>query len=73
MDIADVRQKYENDLLRLPNVNGVAIGEKAGKPVIKVFVTHKVPESLLQPQEIVPKTLNGFETDVEEIGPITVL
>lgn len=73
MDIADVRQKYENDLLRLPNVNGVAIGEKAGKPVIKVFVTHKVPESSLQPQEIVPKTLNGFETDVEEIGPITVL
>ena len=73
MDIADVRQKYENDLLRLPNVNGVAIGEKAGKPVIKVFVTHKVPESSLQPQEIVPKTLDGFETDVEEIGPITVL
>ena len=49
MDIADVRQKYENDLLRLPNVNGVAIGDKAGKPVIKVFVTHKVPESSLQP------------------------
>ena len=73
MDIADVRQKYENDLLRLPNVNGVAIGEKAGKPVIKVFVTHKVPESSLQPQENVPKTLDGFETVVEEIGPITVL
>ena len=73
MDIANVRQKYENDLLGLPNVNGVAIGDKAGKPVIKVFVTHKVPESSLQPQEIVPKTLDGFETDVEEIGPITVL
>jgi len=73
MDIADVRQKYENDLLRLPNVNGVAIGEKAGKPVIKVFVTHKVPEFSLQPQEIVPKALDGFETNVEEIGPVTVL
>jgi len=33
----------------------VGIGEKAGKAVIKVFVTHKVPESALQPQEIVPK------------------
>jgi hypothetical protein len=73
MDIADVRQKYENDLLRLPNVNGVAIGEKAGKPVIKVFVTHKVPEFSLQPQEIVPKALDGFEANVEEIGPVTVL
>lgn len=73
MTIADVRQKYENDLLRLPNVNGVAIGDKAGKPIIKVFVTHKVPESSLQPEEIVPKTLDGFETDVEEIGFITAL
>jgi hypothetical protein len=39
--------------------------------VIMVFVTHKVPESALRPQEIVPKTLEGYETDVEEIGVIT--
>ena len=37
----------------------------------KVFVTHKVPESALQPQEVVPKTLEGWETDVEEIGVVT--
>lgn len=73
MGITDVRQKYENILLSLPNVNGVAIGEKAGKPAILVFVTHKVPESSLQPQEIIPKTLDGFETDVQEIGSITAL
>jgi len=73
MDIAGVIQKYENDLLRLPNVNGIGIGDKAGEPVIKVFVTHKVPETSLQPQEIVPKTLDGFETDIEEIGHITAL
>ena len=73
MDITNVKQKYENYLLSLPNVNGVAIGEKAGKPTILVFVTHKVPESSLQPQEIVPKILDGFETDVEEIGSITAL
>jgi len=54
-----------------PNVNGVGIGKKGRKEVIKVFVTHKVPEASLQPQEVVPKKLDGYETDVEEIGVIT--
>lgn len=71
MSIEAVKEKNEERLMRLPNVTGVGIGEKAGKAVIKVFVTHKVPESALQPQEIVPKTLEGYETDVEEIGVVT--
>ena len=64
-------KKYEEQLLRLPNVTGVGIGEKAGKVVIKVFVTHKVPESVLQPQEVIPKMLEEWATDVEEIGVVT--
>jgi hypothetical protein len=52
-------------------VTGVGIGKKAGKKLLKVFVTRKVPTSSLQPQEIVPETLEGYETDVEEIGVIT--
>lgn len=71
MSIEVVKRKYEEQLMRLPNVTGVGLGEKAGKPVIKVFVTHKVPESALQPEEVVPKTLEGYETDVEEIGVVT--
>lgn len=71
MSIETVKEKNEERLMRLPNVTGVGIGEKAGKAVIKVFVTHKVPESALGPQEIVPKTLEGYETDVEEIGVVT--
>ena len=73
MDIMDVKQKHEDALLSLPNVNGVAIGTKAGKQVIKVFVTHKVPLSSLQPSEIIPKNLEMFETDIEEIGTISAL
>ena len=69
--IETIRQKYENQLMELPNVTGVGIGEKAEKKVIKVFVTQKIPESQLQPQQIVPKSLDGFETDVEEIGTVT--
>ena len=55
----------------LPNVTGVGIGEKEGKEVIVVFVTHKVPRRALQPHEIVPKVLEGYGTDVEEIGTVT--
>jgi hypothetical protein len=71
MTIEAAKRKYEEQLLRLPNVTGVGIGEKAGKPVITVFVTHKVPESALQPQEVVPRTLEGWATNVEEIGVVT--
>jgi hypothetical protein len=70
MGIEPIMKKYEAQLMRLPNVTGVGIGKKAGKEVIKVFVTHKVPESALQPQEVVPKTLEGYETDIEESGVI---
>ncbi len=71
MSIHDVKAKYEAQLMRLPNVTGVGIGEKAGKPVIRVLVTHKVPESTLRPEETVPKTLEGSAVDVEEVGIIT--
>ena len=68
MGVEALRQRYADQLMRLPNVTGVGIGQKAGKPVIKVFVSQKVPESALLPQEVVPKTLEGYETDVDEIG-----
>ncbi len=70
MNIEAVRRTYEEQLMPLPNVTGVGIGEQKGKKVIRVFVTHKVPESDLQPQEILPKTLEGYEVDVEEIGVV---
>lgn len=71
MDINSVKVKYEEQLMRLPHVNGVGIGKKGGEEVIKVFVTSKVPESDLQPHEIIPKRLDGYRTDVEELGVVT--
>ena len=71
MSIEDVKTKHEDKLMQLPNVTGVGIGEEAGKAVIKVFVTHKVPKSDLQPQNMVPKMLEGWKIDVEEIGVVT--
>jgi hypothetical protein len=66
MSIESVMRKYEVQLMRLPNVTGVGIGEKKGKEVIIVFVKRKVSEVALQPSEIIPKTLEGYETNVEE-------
>ena len=71
MSTEDVQRKYEEHLLQLPNVIGLAPGEKGGKPAIKVYVTHRVPESDLQPEDVIPKTLDGYQTDVEELGVVT--
>jgi hypothetical protein len=71
MNIEKVKRKYEDQLMGLPNVTGIGIGERAGREVLKVFVTQKVPESELKPNEIVPKVLGGYEVDVDEIGFVT--
>lgn len=71
METRDVKEKYESQLMKLPNVAGVGIGTKGGKEVIKVFVTRKVPESSLQACDVIPRTLDGCEVDVEEIGIVT--
>ncbi len=72
MSIENVKRKHEDWLMSLPNVMGVAIGQKNGNQVIKVFVTGKVQESFLKPAEIIPKTLEGYPVDVEEIKNITL-
>ncbi len=75
--IEQVRDLYEAQLMDLPGVVGVAIGERvirgerqAGEPAIKVFVRQKRLEADLAPQERVPRHLEGYPTDVEEIGKI---
>jgi hypothetical protein len=71
MDIEAVMRQHEDELMNLPNVTGVGIGDMNGKKVIKVFVTHKVPISALRPEEVIPAQLAGWEVDVEESGPVT--
>jgi hypothetical protein len=71
VSIQSVKRKFEDQLLRLPNVTGVGIGDREGREVLKVFVSQKVPESDLKSNEIIPQVLDGYETDVEEIGSVT--
>jgi hypothetical protein len=70
MTIEDAKARHEAELLALPNVVGVGVGERAGTPVIKVFVTEQVPESQLAPDERVPASLDGYEVDVDAIGSV---
>ncbi|HWQ26231.1 MAG TPA: hypothetical protein VN367_05545 [Chlorobaculum sp.] len=70
MNIGEVMEMHRDHLMTLTNVIGVGIGEKDGTPAIKVFVTNKMPEIALLPQDIIPKVLDGYEIDVEEIGSI---
>lgn len=71
MNIESVKTQHENRLMKLPNVSGVGIGQRDGNDVIKVFVTHKVPESTLRGEEMIPRELDGHGVDVEEIGVVT--
>ena len=52
----------------LANVCGVDADMVGGSTVIQVFVTRKLPESILAPSDIVPRTFRGYRTDVVEIG-----
>ena len=71
MDQEAAIRKAEQELLSKPNVTGVGIGKRNGKPVIKVFVTRKLSESELRASDLVPKKVGGYPTDVEEIGVVS--
>ena len=68
--IEGAKARHEADLMSLPNVVGVGIGERAGDPAIVVLVTHKVALAELAPEERVPPTIEGFQVDVIETGEI---
>jgi len=70
MNIELVKRKYEDLLMRVPDVVCVGTALKANKEIIKIFVKKKTPESFLQLAEIIPKYIEGYETDIEEIGDV---
>jgi len=74
--IEQLKKKYEQKLLFLPNVVGVGIGYKETKNIsterlcLKVYVKKKIPESQLRREHLIPKKIENIETDVEEIGTL---
>jgi hypothetical protein len=74
--IADVRARHEAELMRYPNVVGVADGiatrrgEPTGEQSIVVYVSRKVPAGELAADAVLPTEVDGVRVDVVEAGLI---
>lgn len=74
--IAAVQAQHAQDLMRYPNVVGVAPGfrTRGGQPVdepcLVVYVERKVSASELSSAEILPTEIDGVPVDVVEVGRI---
>jgi hypothetical protein len=77
--LAEVQQRHQDELLRYPNVVGVAPGfrSRKGKPTgescLVVYVSRKVPRKELKRDQILPRTLDGIPVDVVETGEVRIL
>jgi hypothetical protein len=72
------KAKHESALMRKPNVVGVGIGfrkrrgEMTDEATIVVSVTHKVPRSALDPEDVIPGELDGVPVDIQTVGKLQV-
>jgi len=79
--IQSALKNHKKKLMSMKNVVGVAVGYKesaavstgAPKMGVVVLVKHKLPETELESQHIVPKNVDGIETDVIEVGELRLL
>jgi hypothetical protein len=62
----EVMQRHEADLMSIPGVVGVGVGQCDGKACIKVLVERETPELA----RTVPEELEGVRVDLEETGQI---
>jgi hypothetical protein len=69
LNIKDVLKKHTPDLMEIPGVSGVAIGESNGNMCIRVFVANSNSECLKQ----IPNKLEGYPVLVDESGAFRAL
>ena len=71
--------KYQDLLLSLPHVVGVAVGyatvagQATTEPALIVMVDSKLPADGLSPDELIPPDLDGVRVDVQEFGAFSAL
>jgi hypothetical protein len=68
-EIVRVQEQYENQLLSLPGVVGVGIGDCDGAPCLQVFVS----ETTAELQDQIPQELDGVKVEIKVTGPINTL
>lgn len=67
MDIDTVLAQHQDRLMALPDVTGVGIGERGGRPTI-VVMARQLTRAL---RTALPAQLDGHPVVVEEIGEVT--
>ncbi|HEX4947627.1 MAG TPA: hypothetical protein VFZ34_13235 [Blastocatellia bacterium] len=67
MQIEDVQQRHEQQLMNIPGVTAIGIGEQNGQPVIVIMVSQRT-EELMQK---LPQQLDGYDVRVEVSGELT--
>jgi hypothetical protein len=71
-----VKAKHESELMRKANVVGVGIGfrkrgeEMTDEPSIVVSVTRKLPGPMVDPEDMIPRELDGVPVDVQAVGEL---
>ena len=75
----EVKRRHEQEILRKANVVAVGVGYctrggiQLADVCIVVSVNNKVPQSTLDPQDVIPAKIEDVPTDVVETGPIRAL
>jgi len=62
--IVQVLNEHAGQLMSIPGVSGVGIGDCRGSPCIKIFVIKATPSIARQ----IPERLDGYEVAIEETG-----
>ncbi len=68
--IEDVKNRYEDQLLGQEGVVGIGTGKTStGEMCIKVYIIEKTPKVKV----VIPKELEGYKVEIEEVGEIKAL
>lgn len=69
MNIEEAFARHHDSLMAIPDVTGIGIGGKDGKPAIVIMVKQLTADLIAR----LPKTLEGHLVVVEETGDIVPL
>lgn len=67
MNIEQTLENHQEQLMSIPGVTGVGIGNKDNKPVIVVMTKEFSPQA----KAMLPQTLDGHPVVVEQTGEIS--
>ncbi len=68
--IEDVKNRYEDQLLGQEGVVGIGTGKTStGEMCIKVYIIEKTQKV----EVVIPKELEGYKVEIEEVGEIKAL